>query len=305
MEAPCDTRDQVALCTYNFHTMSRPPKRFGSTQASETDSSPTLRKALSRMLTIGELNRSAFEQLSVELNVTNVTQDYTRFMSQQFIYDIIGENTSSYNPLIPDEHYTFDGPNARLTNWVNHQFRFKYLALDGAKMVGFRFFPDEGNPIVFVLSELKQKAYLHNGKELLEKNIKIGEEKSHIVVADYDQGTLTVKIDYGIPVFTIENINMSDGYYTVDTYNTYSELSELYMVDNVENSRIDLIIDDDPCELRLIGKHILENKTVNVMPGEQHTFKQNFYIEQDFDFGKVTVTVPNLNRSIYYWMTRR
>lgn len=216
---------------------------------------------------------------------------------------------SLINNEIPSERYNFDGRNARIANMANYTFSFNFDLLDGLGFVESSFFSDDKKSFIkFMLYRPLNELYLFrtSGASLLKDSIKLDklEDKNHNFEVKYENSTTTYYLD-NKRVFDVEGFNISSGFFSISTLNTYADFRDIRIYDGASKRYIPYYINKDPCSLRKISEIIIDEGSLYLDEGENRNISRKFIIDMPFDYGRVNVNLakPGVNASeIHFWM---
>ncbi|RMF06676.1 hypothetical protein D6764_01660 [Candidatus Woesearchaeota archaeon] len=266
------------------------------------------KKALDRLTKIGEMNLNAPGKTGAGAGAGQAQENASEYeLGNEFIRELIKNNATNYNPVIPDEKYEFTGPSARIDGWTNYEFKARFTPLDGSRIIAVSFHNESGDEVVkYVLSVLNDRAYLVRNGKTIEAERKMPDNSDQTLNILYEEGAAYFEHNYR-PVFTLTGMNMSSGYFVVETYNSYFDIKSMEVVNRNTKERKIFRAERDPCQLRLVGIDITGIREFQLRAGEKKTFQENFMPKQDFDFGKVVVEARDENgnnASIHFWVTR-
>lgn len=215
------------------------------------------------------------------------------------------------NSNIPSEKYIFDGANARLANLSNYTFSFDFYLLEGAGLIETSFYNNDGTKsLTFIANEPKEEIYIltHNKGSLIKDTISfnISIKEQYRFSLEFESG----KVKYMVNrrnVFESDGIDLSNGFFSITTYNTYADLIDITFYDRNTKMRIPFVINKDPCSLKKIYEINLENGHLYLDNKENKTIFKSFSINKDFDYGLVSVTLHQENRNeseIHFWVVK-
>lgn len=247
-----------------------------------------------------------------DVQAKNATLNNTKQQSiNQLIEYEIEINQSLVNENIPSERYVFDGRNARLVNQTNYSFAFNFHLLDGVRLIETSFYDNTKTEISkFVVYQPSNEVYLFtNHKGAVVKNFanfNVSRYEGHKFEMSYEPGNTRFYID-SQKIFEIEGLDMSTGYFSISTYNTYADINEIRIYDLSLKRFIPYTINEDPCKLRKIDEMPLGKDSIFLDNGENTTIYKNFSISRDFDYGMVSAVLKQENRNdseVHFWMVR-
>ncbi len=229
----------------------------------------------------------------------------------QLINYEIEVNRSQFNENIPSERYSFDGKSALLVNLSNYSFRFNFNVLDGIRIIENSFYGNDRIEIAkLIINQPKNEVYLFtNFKGTLVKNtayLNVSRYDTHKYELLFEQNKSIYYID-DKKIFEINGIDMSNGFFSISTYNTYADITDIVLFNRVPKKYIPFIISADPCNLRKIKEMIISKGSLYLDDEEHSTINQSFVINDDFDFGLVSVTLKQANRNdteIHFWVLK-
>jgi len=212
---------------------------------------------------------------------------------------------------IPSEKYVFDGENARLINKNNYSFSFDFNVLEGVGILEVSFHKIGGQKIsTIILNEPNNEASIFSNidgtlfKDLAFVNIT--QEKSHKLDIIHESNTTSYYFG-GKKFFEYENIDMSNGYYSISTFNTHFDIRDISLYERTIKRRTRYSIDNDPCRLRKIDEIELNRDSLFLDNEEDYTINKNFTINGTFDYGLVSVFLePELSNQteIHFWVVK-
>lgn len=245
---------------------------------------------------------------NLENQSLNITTDAAQILKKS-IENEIEIDPELINANIPSEKYIFNGRNGILANKNNYSFSFDFFILEGAGLIEVSFYDNKGMELTkLVFYQPKSKAYLFRNfqgsviKDTFYANL--SKESSHKFVLVYRDGESSYIIDNGNP-FESSGINMSNGYFSISTYNTYADFTNIGLFDESTRRRIPFSINADPCSLRKIDEMQIGKGSLYMDNNESVSIARDFAIKKDFDYGKLTVNLfkENMNASeVHFWV---
>ena len=213
---------------------------------------------------------------------------------------------------IPSETYVFDGENATVKSQKNYSFGFDFSLLEGVGLIEVAFHDINRSKISsFILNIPHNQSNLFTnfeGKLNKEaKNVNISKEFSTNFKINYGGKKATYFLNQNA-IFETEGIDMSNGFFSVSTFNTHFDIGDMAIKDLDTGKSVSLSINADPCRLRKIGEVQIKKSPLYLADKEKEVTKQNFFINEDFDYGKVSVTLKHqekLNETeIHFWVVK-
>lgn len=235
-------------------------------------------------------------------NVSNNTiNDLIKPIFNEFKFDIDNE-------FIPNERIIFD-KSLQFKNSSSSSLDYSYYNIDGAGIMGLGVLDKYGQELISMhVIPNKNEVYIYNLQDGKQKNWtikKIFETTEHSLRIVNDENT-HFYIDNSL-VFNIKDTHIFSGTFFIESLNTYSYFGDVHY----QNSGIKrtLFLKQDPCEFKLTYQSI-KNENIILNPEESKIFTENLVINQDFDFGKVSVTIlggqsNNDTQEIHYWFKRK
>ena len=238
----------------------------------------------------------------------NGTADASQLLKKSIEYEI-EIDPSLINSNIPSEKYAFNGRNGVLADRTNYSFSFDFVILEGAGLIEVSFYDTKGTELSkFVLYQPENKAYLfRNFQGSVLKDtfyVNLSKEDSHKFVSSYKNGESSYKIDNSKP-FESRGLNMSNGYFSISTYNTYVDFTNIGLFDESIRRRIPFSITSDPCSLRKIDEMPIGKGSLYLGNNESESKTIDIAVMKDFDYGKVSVNLfkESMNSSeIHFWV---
>lgn len=245
---------------------------------------------------------------NLENQSLNVTRDAVQILRKSIENEIEIE-PSLINVNIPSEKYLFNGRNGILADKNNYSFSFDFYMLEGAGLIEVSFYDSKGIELSkTVLYQPENKAYLFRNfqgsvlKDIFHVNL--SKEDSHKFVLVYRDGESSYIIDNG-NLFKSSGINMSNGYFSISTYNTYADFTNIGLLDESTRRRIPFSINADPCSLRKVDEMQMGKDSLYMDNNESVSIARDFSIKKDFDYGKLTVNLfkDKINTSeVHFWV---
>jgi len=231
-------------------------------------------------------------------------------ISQILDYEI-DINPLIINKNIPSEKYVFNGANAKLINQTNYTFSFNFYILEGAGLMEVSFYNNkEKKAVVFLVNQPKNEAYLftyHEGslvKDII--SINTSRQNRHGFQLEFESNKTAYNID-GRNIIEPEGTDMSNGFFSISTYNTYIDLVDINFYDRTTKRAIPFSINKDPCSLRKIDEIPIKKESLYLDNNERKNITQSFSISKDFDYGMASVSLKQENRNeseIHFWVVR-
>ena len=240
------------------------------------------------------------------LGVAELFKEYTLLNSSASLlnYDI-GIDPSLINEDISSEEYVFNGKNAIVANQGNYSFSFNFNVLEGIGLLEASFHNNDGKKIAtIILSQPDNRLFLFTNVGSVSKKtaeIDMDPTKSHRLDIVYESGNAAYYFD-GRKLIGNIAIDMSNGFFSISNFNTHSEIRDITLFDRNTRSRIPFSINADPCRLRKIKEIVLDKNYLYLDKGEKATIANNFTIDSNFDYGMVSVSMPD--KEIHFWVTR-
>ena len=230
---------------------------------------------------------------------------------QKMIDNQIDIDPSMINEEIPSESYTFNGRSARLANKNNYNFGFRFVTLEGAGLIGLSFRDNKDTELMkFVINQPKDKGHLFKnfGGSILKEDMYMNLSKGgvHEFEVTFEFNKTSYALD-GKKIFESEGLDMSNGYYSIYTYNTYSDISNIRFFDKNLQEVVPFSISTDPCKLRKIDEMKLEKGSLYLSANENSSITKNFTLSKDFDFGMASVKLSKENQNsseIHFWVVK-
>jgi hypothetical protein len=229
----------------------------------------------------------------------NTTNDY--YLNDTFIDYDIELDPSLINEDIPSEEYLFDGQNAQVRNMLNYSFSYTFSLLEGAGLLETSFNSPE-KIVSLIVSQSDNRSYLFTNTDGLVRRtaqVNINPETRHRIDVVYENGKSNFYID-GRKIFENIAIDLSNGFFSISALNTHFSIMNINLLDRSTKVNVPFSIDADPCRLRKIKEISLDNSYLYLDVDEKATFSKQFLIDEDFDFGKVSVVMPD--KEIHFWV---
>lgn len=218
---------------------------------------------------------------------------------------------SSIIEEIPSEKYVFDGKNALVKNQNNYSFSFDSYILEGIGLMEVSFHNNDGIKIAtLILNSPVKESYLFTnlGGILLKDTAKInvGNQDWHKFDIIHEANKTAYYLNTK-KIFEIEKIDMSNGFFSITTFNTYFEIRDISLFNRGIKRRIPYYINADPCRLRKIYEKQISKDSLYLDSSEDKTITQSFNIDKDFDYGLVSIFLENEKNNqteIHFWVVR-
>ncbi len=212
---------------------------------------------------------------------------------------------------ILSETYIFDGENATIKGQKNYTLSFDFSLLEGAGLMEISFHDINRSKISsFILNiPYNQSNLFTNFEGRLFREIKNGSlfKKSTKFIINYEGTNATYLLDKN-KFFETEGIDMSNGFFSVSTFNTHFDINDMAIKDMDTRKSVLLSINADPCRLRKIGEVQIEKSPLYLADKEKRTAKQSFSVNENFDYGKVSVTLKHQEKlnvtEIHFWVVK-
>ena len=229
-------------------------------------------------------------------------------LSQLIEYDI-DIDPKLVNKEIPSEMYNFDGRNARLVNQVNYSFSFNFNILEGLGLLESSFFNDDRSKFVkFMLYQPRNQVYLFRSSEgSLLKNtadFNISKTASHKFELVYENNVTSYYMD-STKIFEFNNLNMSNGYFSISSFGTYADFRDMGFNDKSTKRYMPYTINTDPCSLRKIDEATIDKDSLYLDNEENKTITQSFIITKAFDYGMLSANLGQEGKNateIHFWV---
>ncbi len=220
-------------------------------------------------------------------------------------------NQSLMNANIPSEKYVFDGRSARLLNQTNYTFAFSFHLLEGVRMLESSFFDNSNTEIFkFVIYQPSSEVYLfanYQGSVVKSTTtFNVSRYEGHKLEIIFESNKTAYHID-NKKIFESDGIDLSNGFFSISTYNTYADITDIRVYDQNLRRIIPYTINSDPCKLRKIDEVPLVKGPLYLDDNENKTITSGFSISKDFDYGMVSVALKQENRNeseIHFWVVR-
>ncbi|MBI2557990.1 hypothetical protein HYW20_01600 [Candidatus Woesearchaeota archaeon] len=220
-------------------------------------------------------------------------------------------NQSLVNENIPSEKYVFDGRNARLLNQTNYSFAFNFHLLEGVRLIETSFYDNSNTEISkFMIYQPSSEVYLftnHKGSVVKSASIfNVSRYEGH----KFEMISQSNKTAYYIDnrkIFETEGIDMSNGFFSISTYNTHADITDIRVYDQSSRRSIPYTINDNPCKLRKIDEIPLVKGPLYLDNNENKTITSGFSVSKDFDYGMVSASLKQENRNeseVHFWVVR-
>lgn len=250
------------------------------------------------------------DEESKDAEVNNSQVQLPQKFSDLLDYDIYID-PSAINENIPSERYRFNGRNALIRNQNNYSFGYNFYILEGAGLMDTSFTDSEGGrAISFLMNKPKNEAYLlryaKGGIIKYTAVVNLTENGQHNLDISFESNKTIYSLDRKT-IFEFNDTDLSNGYFTISTYNTYTQLLDIRVYDRNFKRYIQYYINSDPCELKKINEEEFDNGNIFLGLNETKTVNQNFSITKNFDYGLVTTAlIPESGNSseIHFWVVR-
>ncbi len=227
---------------------------------------------------------------------------------QQLEYEI-EVDPSLINSNIPSEKYTFNGRNARLSNEYNYSFAFNFAILEGSGLIGASFHDNHDTELMkLILYREKNQAYLfrNSGGSILKDEFyaNLSEQSMHKLEIIFDSNTTKYKLDKE-QVFEFNGVDMSNGYFSISTYNTYADVTGIEFIDKTIGRTTQFTVNTDPCRLRKIDETQIDKGSLFLDNNENSSISKKFTVNKDFDYGLVSVNLHQASQNateIHFWL---
>ncbi len=222
-------------------------------------------------------------------------------------YDI-EVDPSLINEDIPSEKYLFDGRDAVLKGMQNYSFSFDFNALEGIGLLEASFHNIDGEKTaIFIFNQAGNEAYLFtnfNG-EWLKDTVNVGKSDAHKLDIIYEDNRINYYFDWK-KIFELGEVNMSNGFFSISTFNSHFDIKGMSLYDRSTKRRVPFLINADPCRLRKIKEILLDKNSLFLADGEMETINRSFNIEDDFDYGMLSVFLMQQEKEstseIHFWV---
>lgn len=205
---------------------------------------------------------------------------------------------------IPDTINSFNGAQALIKNSSNFSFSFRTEYLDGKGLISL-LFRDLNDSVVFnVTHDFFQGKMFVNGRSTQLISNPLGWRR---ISLSYKDGNMTAYFN-GTQIRSFKHPGPLDGYFSIESYDTHNELSDLYLQRDEFSRNLPLL--EDPCRLRLVYSEVLRNEDFSLEPQDSKIFTDSFTLDRFFDYGKVNVDLygssqmNNTPLHIHYWLVR-
>lgn len=224
-------------------------------------------------------------------------------LSSLFLDYDIELDRSLINEDIESEEYIFAGENAKVINQDNYSFSFSFDVLEGLGLLETSFHTNDGKKIAtLILNQPENQSYLYTNLDTITRRtaeVGLSQDRRHRVDVLHEDGKSTFYLD-GRKMFSDVEIDMSNGFFSISTLNTHYTIMGIALFDRSTRGRVPFSIAADPCRLRKIKEVSLEKKYLYLDIGEKAKISRKFMIKKDFDFGKVSVVMPD--KEIHFWV---
>ena len=257
---------------------------------------------------LGVLDLFDYEEIADEF--INDSEELAMPSVLDFLNYEIEINPELINEEIPSEKYAFDGSNAKLKNQLNYSFSFDFTVFGGLGLMEVSFSDDDSKIVSFILNKPENEAYIladYGGtlfKYTADVNVAINDMHKLDIIHEANKTSYYLNRK---KIFETYEIDMSNGYFSISTFNTHFDIRDISLYDRNLNRRNSYYINNDPCRLRRIDEVEIGSDSLFLDSNENATIKQNFVIRDDFDYGLVSINLePEFGNKteIHFWVVR-
>ncbi len=211
----------------------------------------------------------------------------------------------------PSTVLAFGGPEAALKDVEDYFFTFNYAALDGQRRILLLFESINGSKYELEIDEAAGIVAFTPVESLASARVQrfvsereFGEPAWRNVRLDYMNGSVKFFLDDTF-VFGFSGYDMDSGVFTLRLDETFGHFEGVYLRDRATNRRRDFAIRGNPCQLREVGRAVLQQGAGGLDQGKPLNLAFSTplgeNISSPFDFALVGIQAGS--QKIHFWVT--